>query len=351
MSHLNKPYLITRSLSPENQETPIHFLEHFTPTPPDYFYIRNHFNYPPLKEDNYILSIKGEVGSVSTFHINDLIHFPLRTVKNVLECAGNKRSFFSPKTYGEQWEAGAISQGAWTGISLNNMLKITGIRSSAKEVVFEAHDNGKEKNKQNLPYCRSLPLSKALHEDTIVALFYNGTPIPYKQGAPLRLIVPHWYGMASVKWLKSITLINHSFQGPYQTEDYVYYPNKYNDENASFVTSMNVNTIIQKPLDYSTSSKGTHCISGIAWTGLGRIKNVYISTDDGQSWNKATLHQALSKYAFVPWSYVWEVNDTGEYTILCKGEDTAGRIQPDKAYWNRKGYGYNAVYKVKVKIE
>lgn len=352
MKPIIKPYLITRDLKPENQEAPIHFLRKWI-TPTDYFFIRNHYGYPLLTQQSLFLPIGGEVIRPFVFKYDDLLRMPSKTIVLPLECSGNKRAYFEPKVYGEQWQGGAISQGIWKGVPLESLLSITGLKNTALEVVFEAYDYGERKDlDRNYHYARSLPIEKALHPDTLIAYELNGNPIPFKQGYPLRLIVPQWYGMASVKWLKRIIAIDHHFEGPFQEIDYNYYPDKDSDEGKIAVTYINIDSVIQQPLDHSILDIGTHQIEGIAWTGAGVITEVQISTDGGENWDKAELIQDSSQpYAWTLWKYSWKVPDKGEYTIMSRASDSFGSIQPFEAMWNRKGYGYNAVYTIKVKSE
>ncbi|MCL7747524.1 sulfite oxidase [Halalkalibacter alkaliphilus] len=348
---LNEPTLSTRGLQPENKETPISFLNTDI-VPSHLFFKRNHFSYPKLTYSNYWLPINGLVKTPKIFSLQEIVKLPSKTIKVILECAGNKRSLFEPKVFGEQWEKGAISQGYWTGVSLTTLLEATGINPKAKEVLIEGYDKGKRTDKNNeYSYSRSLPLDKALDPDTIIAYEYNSQPIPFKHGYPLRLIVPNWYGMASVKWIKQISLISSEFKGPYQSIDYVYYPNKENDTDSFPVTIMNVNSTIQEPVHMEILNTGTHVIKGIAWTGAGEVSKVEVSTDHGDTWLEAEIEPTYRSYGWVSWTYEWSVYDPGEYTIMSKSTDTLGRTQPLKPFWNRKGYGYNAIDKVEVKIE
>jgi len=352
MKPLVEPYLITRDLKPENQEAPIHFLPQDI-TPVKNFYIRNHFEYPALTQQAYVLSIEGEIIRPAIFNYEDLIRMPSKTLSLPLECSGNKRAFFKPEVYGEQWEDGAISQGQWKGVPLSHLLSLTGLKKTALEVVFEAYDDGKRKDLAGIfNYVRSLPIQKALHPDTLIVYELNGLPIPYKHGHPLRVIVPQWYAMASVKWLKRIIVLDHHFNGPFQDIDYNYYPYKDSDVGKTPVTDINVSSIIQQPLRNSTLDTGTHIIEGIAWTGAGIIVEVEVSTDAGESWHKAKLFQHPSQlYSCTFWNYDWKVPHKDEYIIMSRARDSFGRIQPFKAIWNRKGYGYNAVYTIKIKVE
>lgn len=347
-----KPSLFAKTLLPENQETPIHFLR-LQRIPKEYFFRRNHFPYPEFKQNDFSLPINGEVLTPMNFSYDDLLKMPSKSLVLPLECSGNKRSYFREKIYGEQWKDGAISQGEWKGVPLKHLLSLTGIRNSAVEILFEGYDSGKKPGYYEiLSFKRSLPVPKALHPDTIIAYKYNGEYIPYRHGYPLRLIVPNWYAMASVKWLKSITVIPYKFQGPFQTDDYVYYPDKKAASNIRPVTTINVNSIIQKPLDYQILDAGVHIIDGIAWTGQGRIVKVEISFDEGRTWSQVNLYdQGHHPYSWVFWNYTWRINKAGEYTIMTRAYDSDGRVQPYTPEWNKKGYGYNGIYSIMVKIE
>lgn len=349
--HVVKPYLVTRRLHPENQETPIQFIENDNIQTP-LFYRRNHFSYPNLTYSSYFLPINGMVTTPLLISMQSILQLPSKSVEVVLECSGNKRSLFEPKVFGEQWGKGAISQGVWKGVPLRTLLEISGIKEAAKEVVVEGYDFGKRTDLDKVfSYTRSLPLMKALHPDTIIAYEYNKQPLTLKHGFPFRLIVPQWYGMASVKWIKQISIIGSHFNGPFQKIDYMYYPNQDNDDGAHPVTAINVNSTIQKPLDMARINNGKLVIKGIAWTGKGYITQVEISTDNGNTWSEAQVSDSKSSYKWVSWSYEWDAVEKGIFTILSKATDSIGQTQPIKPYWNRNGYGYNAIDQIKVKVE
>lgn len=345
-----KPSLTTRSLLPENQETPLEFIQ--SDTMNNYqFFRRNHFAYPALNQANYRLIFGGLIKQPLSLSVQDLYRFPARTLKVTLECAGNKRGLFEPKTYGEQWGKGAISQGYWRGVSLAHILEHTGMSSHAKEIVVKGYDHGVRKDSdRNESYARSLPLEKALHVDTIIAYEYNGQPLSYKHGYPLRLIVPGWYAMASVKWVRQISVIGTEFKGPFQMKDYMYYPDAETDEGAFPVTVQNVNSTIQSPLDMEELSGRRHYIRGIAWTGQGNITCVEVSLDGGMSWREADFHSSGLPYEWVTWQLEWNPGRAGEFLILSRATDSTGRTQERKAFWNRIGYGYNAMDQVRVRI-
>lgn len=345
-----KPYLITKTLAPENQETPINFIT--SDIIGRILFGRNHFSYPHFTSSFYFLPIDGLVHTPRTFSLQEIYSLPSKTIKVVLECSGDKRELFEPKVFGEQWGKGAISQGIWKGVSLRTLLQYTGLIDTAKEIVFDGYDNGQRPDStQTFNFSRSLPIEKSLEPDTIIAYEYNNQPIPFKHGFPLRLIVPRWYAMASVKWIKKITVIDKKFKGPYQAVDYVYYPSKENDCGKFPVTTINVNSTIQYPLNMQLLHTGIYEINGIAWTGKGIITKVEISLDEGQTWDTCQLTSTSEKYTWIPWSYKWEAQKEGEYTIKSKATDSLGDVQPIEPFWNRKGYGYNAIDSIKVKVE
>jgi len=344
-----KPHLTTRSLSPENQETPIHFLEE-SETPSPLTFRRNHFPFPVISIQQHFLTITGLVKTPVTLHYNQITSMPSRTVTTLVECSGNKRAYFEPKVFGEQWTGGAISQGNWKGVPLSYLLSLTGINAGAREIVFQGEDYGPKKG-HHVYFERSLPLKKALDPHVIIAWEHNQKPLSPKHGFPFRLIVPGWYGMASVKWLKTIRVLDHQFSGPFQIDDYVYYPYKDQDKDSFPVTMNRVNSIIQQPLDRQILKSGVHVITGLAWTGEGVIASIEISLDNGETWETLPIHDTPHKYQWVKWSYSYVFEKNHEYTIQVRAFDSNGQSQPDQAFWNRKGYGYNEVSQIKVQIE
>src|SRR2546430_5471503 len=140
-----------------------------------------------------------------------------------LECAGNGRSLLSPRVNGEQWNLGAVSTAEWTGVPLAEVLDRAGVRTGAREIVFKGADGGSlAAHPRQTRFERSLQLDRAREPDVLLAYAMNGEPLPVQHGFPLRLIVPGWYAVASVKWLTDIELIDRPFAGQYQAEKYWY---------------------------------------------------------------------------------------------------------------------------------
>ncbi|AYV81302.1 MAG: sulfite oxidase [Harvfovirus sp.] len=351
------PQLITIQLNPDNRETPINFIDRgYVKT--FQFFRRNHFDYPKIGEENFYLTVLGlqeHGGKKAIVGYKLLQKMESCTVEMVLECAGNRRIKFTESASGVQWGNGAISYGKWKGVTLNKLLAaVVDLRSdlSKCEVLFTGHDFGKEiSNSDTYNYQRSLPLEKALDDQTIVAYAYNDKPLTREHGHPLRLIVPGWYGMASVKWLKSIEIINKKFTGEFQKQ-YVYAVRNGNFQSQS-VTTINVNSLIQMPLHQSNHAVGESIeIRGIAYSGEGLISKVEISLDNQKSYSEVTLlGEPNGKYSWRYWVYEFVPVAPGSYTICVRACDTEGRIQPSAPLANIANYGYNAISKITINIK
>src|SRR5215467_3026229 len=206
--------------APENRPTPL--CELLAPrTPTALHYRRNHFPYPRIDPTTWRLPLTGAVAHPVEVTLDDLRALPAHEATVLLECAGHRRTEFAPAISGVQWSLGALSQAHWAGPRLADVLERAGVAPGAVEVVLHGADRGAF---GELPgehsFSRSLPLRRALHPDTLVALEMNGEPLPREHGAPARTVVPGWYAMDSVKWLTAIELVTDPFRGPFQELDY-----------------------------------------------------------------------------------------------------------------------------------
>lgn len=216
------PRVICRQ--PLNSETPLASQVGII-TPTAAFYVRNHFPQPALAASDWHLVVEGEVAHPFALTYHDVRALPNRTLVVTLECAGNGRAYLQPHAEGEDWHYGAVGTAEWSGVPLGTVLEQAGLRATAREVVIEGADRGYlAEAGQTLSYARSLPREQALHPDTLLAYAMNGEPLPAAHGFPLRLIVPGWYGMASVKWVRRIEAIAQHFQGFFQVERYILTP-------------------------------------------------------------------------------------------------------------------------------
>src|SRR5215510_5753134 len=206
--------------SPQNAETPLASV-HGWVTPTRLFFVRNHFDIPQIDAASWRLSVGGCVARPLELTWNELNDMPQRTLLATLECAGNGRSFLAQKVPGVQWSAGAVAHAEWSGVPLRDVLELAGVDENAVEIVFEGADVGTESDHpEPMHFARGLPPAKAMHRDTLLALRMNGEPLTPSHGFPLRLLVPGWYGVASVKWLTRIEASRVPFRGYFQTVKY-----------------------------------------------------------------------------------------------------------------------------------
>lgn len=346
-----KPGLVLAKLQPENMEAPLNVLNTWV-VPNELFYIRNHFPYPNIDLSTWSLTIGGQVNRQLILNYEQLKKMPQVSKHITFECAGNKRSFVEPPVSGEQYGIGAVGNAKWTGVPLSYILDQAGINAGVKELVFTGADSGQRPDMAgDFNYQRSLPFTKELLSGCLLALQMNDQPLPFKHGAPVRLVVPAWYAMANVKWLTRISASLEPFKGPFQAVDYVYLEREDDYQNTSPVTEMKVNSVIWWPSKGEVLKPGEYTIKGLAWTGKGKITKVSVSTDDGANWTDAVLtspeHQ---QYTWTFWEYTWMVYSPGHYSIMAKAEDSNGNQQPRISPWNAKGYGNNMMHQVPVSI-
>ena len=343
----NTKNIVTIKHEPQIGETPQRALDAWL-TPNPHFYVRNHFSIPDIRCSTWSLSIDGLITRERRFTLQQLKRFPRVTLPVTMECAGNNRSDLDPPTPGNQFRNGAVSTAYWAGARLSEVLKSAGVRPNAREVLFEGHDIGNpEPGVSEMPYTRSLPIDVALHPDTLLAYEMNGQELPKEHGHPLRLIVPGWYGMASVKWLRKLTVLDTRYSGYFQGHKYVI-----EDETGNSVplTTIGVKSLIGKPIDGGTVSMGKVCVTGMAWSGQERIARVDVSSDNGATWEPADIIGPSEKYAWQKWHFTWSPPAPGDYTLMSRAVDERGNVQPMKSRWNRLGYMVNGVKPVDVTV-
>jgi DMSO/TMAO reductase YedYZ molybdopterin-dependent catalytic subunit len=247
-----------------------------------------------------------------------------------------------PLPVGEPWGGYAVSTATWTGTSLSDVLRSAGPASAAVDVVCEGADHGPYYQYDDIQFIRALPIATAVDPaaDILIAYEMNGAPLNADHGAPFRLIVPQWYGVASVKWLTRLTVITEPYQGEFQTAHYMY---EWPDRPHEPVNIMLVRARITDPASESHLPFGTCTVRGKAWSGHGEIVKVELSFTGEGEWSAAELSPAESPYAWQDWSYEWSPSKMGRYSIRARATDVAGNTQPDIPPWNRLGYGNNAV--------
>ncbi len=335
--------------SPVVGETPIAGLRSWlTPTP--LFYVRNHYTVPEIDSSEWSLSIEGAVSNPIEVTYSELLRLPKTTLPAMLECAGNNRSDLGPGIPGNPFEDGAVSNAIWAGVQLKPFLQQAGISSDAVEVLFEGEDSGEPApGRDVVPYQRSLPLQVALHPDTLLVYEMSGEALTPDHGFPVRLIVPRWYGMASVKWLKRIRVLENPFVGFFQTERYVIEDEAGIDQQ---IRRLAIKSLVNWP-EHRTSlpSGGSAAISGMAWSGDGPVRRVDVSIDGGENWQEAHLDESSNGYSWQQWHLEWTPSEPGHYTIVARAMDNAGNLQPLETRWNKLGYCINGSKPVCVTVE
>jgi DMSO/TMAO reductase YedYZ molybdopterin-dependent catalytic subunit len=313
---------------PENSETPLGDIRSWV-TPNRLYFVRNHFEVPALDAARWQLSVTGCVARPQTWTWDELTSLRERTVFATLECAGNGRSFLQKWVPGVPWGAGAIGHAEWTGIPLRLVLETAGLLPGAREVVFEGFDQGSEPDHpETMAFARSLPLAKALDADTLLAFRMNGELLEPSHGYPLRLIVPGWYGVASVKWLRRIEVVDRPFHGYFQSAKYnVKRQSPSGKEETVIVGPMSVKSEIVRPRESECLGIGTNRMFGLAWAGEEAVAGVDISCDGGRSWTTAELIGPQAPYSWTMWEYLWEVAAPGDYVLLARARSAGGQLQ------------------------
>ncbi|HUP01673.1 MAG TPA: molybdopterin-dependent oxidoreductase [Gemmatimonadota bacterium] len=325
--------LITRH--PENSEFPWAELRSWI-TPVEQFYVRNHFAVPELDSAEWRLAVRSG-RAVAELTLGDLEALPARSVVAALECAGNGRRFNDPPVKGVQWGSGAVSNGEWSGPALADVLTAAGAADGGKaadprpaaRIPAHVHLTGADRGRPDgatseIPYRRSLPRAKALDPDTLVALRLNGEPLTGAHGAPARVVVPGWYGMASVKWLIGIETRDRPSEDHFMTADYTRRRGGGRSEPLDWIEPK---AEIARPAPDARLPAGTNMVVGAAWAGKAPLARVEVSLDTGREWRIATLEGPAGRYAWRLWRWTWEA-EPGRYHVAARATDAEGRTQP-----------------------
>jgi DMSO/TMAO reductase YedYZ molybdopterin-dependent catalytic subunit len=336
---------------PENSETPLESIQGWV-TPNRLFFVRNHFDTPAINPAEWRLRVEGCVERPLELAWDELLALPPRSVFATVECAGNGRSFLQERQPGVQWGAGAIGHAEWTGVPLRTVLDRAGLKSDVREIVFEGADVGTEPDHpEPMHFARSLPLEKALDPNTLLVYRMNGEFLEPSHGFPVRLFVPGWYGVASVKWLRRIEAINRRFQGYYQTVKYTVQRRTRDGLETVVVGPMAVKAEMIRPQAGATLGIGMNRLFGIAWAGEDAVAAVEVSTDGGHTWNQAELLSPPAPYCWSLWEYLWEVATPGEYALLCRATSAKGHVQPTQHDPLHGGYLIHHTRAVPIRVE
>ena len=322
-------------------------------TPIGLHYLLTHYDIPYVDAATWRLDVGGLVERPQSLSLDDLRSRPAVEVAVTMECAGNGRVHIEPHVVSQPWLLEAVGTARWRGVAVAALLEEAGVQDDAVEVLFTGLDRGVEGGEEQA-YERSLPVDEVMAGNAFLAYEVNGVPLPPQHGFPLRLVVPGWYGMTSVKWLSRITLVDEPFDG-YQMR-HSYRVRHDEDEPGEPITTIAPRSLMTPPgvPEFATRARmveaGICEVSGRAWSGRAEITGVDVSSDGGETWSAAELGPGtLGRWAWRSWRFDWNA-EPGEHELCCRARDAGGNEQPLEPAWNVGGYVNNAVQRVSVTV-
>jgi DMSO/TMAO reductase YedYZ molybdopterin-dependent catalytic subunit len=325
---------------PLNAETPIPSLRSWI-TANSVFFDRNQGEIPDnISLTDWQLLVEGEVEIPRPVSFEQIIRMPKAIAAVTLECSGNGRSLLREKASGNPWTIGGVSNAVWGGVWLRDVLKPCRLTPKAKYVAFEGLD--RPLGSAGVKFVRSIPIDKAM-TSTLLAYEMNGEPLPMKHGFPLRALALGWTGANCIKWLCRIILMERPYEGFYMDKVYRVFGKGQDPKSGTVVTGMKLKSIVTQPLRDETLASGPITILGAAYAGEAEVRTVEVSMDGGKTWTEAEFLGPHERFAWRQWQYAWEAKEAGEFTILSRATDAAGRRQPMTAEWNFLGYGNNGI--------
>jgi len=306
-----------------SSRTPLQMLEG-TITPAGLHYVRNHNGTPDIDPSKHQLLIHGMVKQSLVFNLDSLLRYPLETRVHFMECAGNSGGMNAPMppqaTAGDIH--GLLSCSEWTGVKLSTLLAEAGVDSKATWILAEGADGA--------GMSRSVPVWKAM-DDAMIALYQNGEAIRPEQGFPMRLLLPGFEGNTNVKWIRRLKVIDTPM---YTRDETSRYTELMPDGKArEFMLQMEPKSVILKPsFGMNMQGPGYYEISGLAWSGLGRVRRVDVSADGGKTWAEAALTTPVHSKALTRFRLPWMWNG-GPVTLMSRTTDEKGQVQKTHADW------------------
>ncbi len=293
-------------------------------TPNEQLFAVSHYGQPePVTPENWQMDVSGLVKRPRTFRLEDLRSRPSKSHIAVLECSGNgSNPAFK----------GAIGNVKWTGVPLRSVLRECGLEERAIEVVFFGADQKVETIRDN-PYTqhfgRSLARQDALRDEVLLAYEFNGEPLPHEHGGPVRLVVPGWFGIAWVKWLRQIVVLDRRFMSKYMAREYVTLRGREKDGATQWIETsvgpIDVKSVVARAVRLKD---GTIRLTGAAWTDGTPLRQVEVRIDDGP-WRKASLgKEQRARYGWTFFRYDWRQPAEGDHQVVSRAIDEEGRVQP-----------------------
>ncbi|AMV38213.1 sulfite oxidase [Planctomyces sp. SH-PL62] len=336
--------MIVRTERPLNLESPSAALDSFL-TPNEGFFVRSHHGAPAVGLRTWEVVVEGLVDRPLKLSLADLEAMDATTIPAVLQCAGNGRGLFRPRMPGLTWERGAVGHAEWAGVRLAALLERAGVKPEAAHVHFIGGDV--PPTTKAPPFTRSIPLARALADDSLIALKMNGEPLPVLHGGPARLVVPGWAANNWSKWVRRIVVSAEEAQTFYMKTGYRIprepVPPGVNPDPASLVPVewMNVKSLITSPDPDASLPLGPREVRGVAWTGEGHVVKVEVSTVQDPTWREAELLDEPRQGSWRRFKLAWTPPAAGSYTLQARATDSRGEIQPEVSPWNKSGYLWN----------
>lgn len=320
-------------------------------TPTGTHYLLIHFDVPMLAADSHVLHFTGAFEAPFAIGLDEIMALPRVTRPVTLECAGNGRAGISPRCFSMPWMYEAVGTSEWTGTPLAPLIERAGPAAGVKDFAFFGADFGFDRGVPH-HFGRSLTPEQMAELDVMLVWGMNGAPLLPQHGAPLRIIVPGWYGMASVKWLTRIEALTERFDGFQQVRTYRF--RSHADDPGRPITRMRVKSLIKPPgvPDWITRQRwlqaGPVTIQGRAWSGGGvPIERVEVCV--GTQWHDATLTGRPDRYAWTGWQFDWDATP-GVHDLACRATDAEGNVQPLEAPFDMGGFANNSVHRVRVHV-
>jgi DMSO/TMAO reductase YedYZ molybdopterin-dependent catalytic subunit len=310
-------------------------------TPNDKWFSIAHYNRPTIDAVTWRLNLSGQV-TPAALTLDQLKAAPRQQVTFTLECSGNN---------GLPFAQSMVGNAQWTGTRLADVLRSAGIQDKAVEVVFYGADQGEDVANRGAPYevkyidtfARSMPVADAMNPANILCYEMNGTPLPAANGYPLRLIAPGWFGIANVKWLTHIEVLDHRYPGRFMSREYVTMREVPRDGQTVMAETPVGHMLIKSAPGRVVQTGGRYQIEGMAW-GPSPIATVEVKIDNGP-WQKAKLDASKAPFTWQAWNLDWSPTP-GEHTITTRAIDTTGAVQPapddplianKRTYWESNG--------------
>jgi DMSO/TMAO reductase YedYZ molybdopterin-dependent catalytic subunit len=345
-----KKPLIKLTYRPPNYESP---LQAFVPqlTPNDQFFVRYHLSQLPERValDSWSLSIGGDAaGKTVKLGMADLLRLPQHEVVAVCQCSGNRRGLSRPQVPGVQWGVGAMGCALWSGPRLRDVLALAGLHPEAVEIAFRGTDG--PVMEATPAFVKSIPVARAMADDTIIAVRMNNAELPLLNGFPARIVVPGW---TATYWMKHLSAIdirsqkldNFWMKAAYRIPTGMFpgtpFPTQDTEVNRP-ITDIVVNSLATSHADGDQVRGSGFTLAGHAWDNGSGIERVEVSINGGTTWGAAMLGNQEGRFGFQPWS-IQLVSSPGKLTPMIRATSKSGAVQPPKAIFNPSGYHHNAI--------